>query len=136
MGTEFTIHYDDVPPSLNRMGTRGNRFAVTREKKRWEGLIGMLLIAAKVPKGATYVRASATLRFPAARRRDPDNFAWLLTKALGDALQVCGVLPDDTQDEFEFTGLRVEDEKGPKRTTLHLELLDKNPHEEEEHDGR
>lgn len=128
--TTFTLHYDDAPPSLNRIGTRGSRHAVTREKKRWEGLMGMLLISARVPKGQVFVRARATMRWPDKRRRDIDNYQWLLVKALGDALQTVGIIADDTPDQFEFTSLRFEEEKGPRRVTVQLEMLDARPHDD------
>jgi hypothetical protein len=119
--TTTVLVYADTPPSLNRMGTRGSHWTTTSAKTQWQQDIGMLLLAHRVPRNLHHVTASAVLRFPVRRGRDEDNHAWLLAKALGDAL-VNGWLPDDTPEHFHFTGLTFDPEPGPRRTTITLRL--------------
>lgn len=107
-----------MPPSLNRTGTRGSWKVTSRHKRQWQGDLWSLLMAEQLPKGLKRVVASATLRFPTARRRDAGNFSWLLEKALGDALTQGGWLSDDTHDRFRFTGVTIESERGPARTIV------------------
>jgi hypothetical protein len=115
-----TLTYADTVPSLNRIATRGSRHAVHREKKRWQEIIAQLLLLARLPRELPHVSAHASLRFPVARRRDAGNHAWLLDKALGDALTQLGVVADDTPEHYEFTGLTFEATPGPKRTLIFL----------------
>lgn len=97
-----------TPPSLNRMATRGNRFAVRSAKRSLQNDLTLMLLAERVPEPLTLVKASAELRFAQRRRRDPGNFSWLLEKALGDALAPHDTnaphrwLPDDTAEYFVF----------------------------------
>ena len=109
--------YADVPPSLNRVGTRGSHWAVTSAKARWHSIFAVLLVEARLPRHLDVVEASAVLRFPTRRRRDEGNFRWLIEKALGDAL-VPRWLPDDTPDRYRFFGVEFDPERGPRRTTL------------------
>jgi hypothetical protein len=121
IGTTTALYVADTPPSLNRMGTRGSHWATSRAKKQWQQNLGMLLLVNGVPRNLHHVTASAVLRFPVRRGRDEDNHAWLLAKALGDAL-VNGWLPDDTPEHFRFAGLTFDPEPGPRRTTITLRL--------------
>lgn len=89
-----------------------------------------LLLKARLPKGLTHVEASASLRFATRHRRDPDNYGWLLGKALGDALSPHDQgaphrwLPDDTAEFFAFMGpVVIEAEPGSPRTTITLRYL-------------
>ncbi len=75
-------------------------------------------MAAKVPRGLHHVTANALLRFPTRRRRDEGNFRWLLEKALGDALQNGGWLPDDTPEFYLFGRCQFDPEPGPARTIV------------------
>lgn len=104
-----TLRYDDTPPSLNSMGTRQGHWAVTKEKKRWQGIFAGLLLGAscrpgdeRLPRKLDRVEAEAILFFPTSRRRDEGNFRWLLEKVLGDALVSSGYLTDDTPEEYRF----------------------------------
>lgn len=115
-----------LPPSLNT-GTRGRGIQSHRLKKQMEEEITWLLIAASVPRHLLHVAATATLRFPTKHRRDPDNYGWLLGKALGDALAPHAPtaphrwLPDDTANYFEWrTPVRFEAEVGAPRSLIHL----------------
>jgi hypothetical protein len=113
--------YDDVPPSANRVGTRGGWRAEHYARKRWRETLEALLLVSGIGE-VSYVRASARLRFPSNRRRDAENYVPVLCKALGDALVRRGVIPDDTPDYFRFAGLELEIERGPARTLIELEL--------------
>ena len=115
------IDVSDTPPSLNRMGSRGHWRTVHGKKKAWQNDLGMLLLAAGLPKGLRRVEASAILRFRQQRRRDEGNFRAILEKALGDALVSGGWLTDDTPEHYSFGGLEFDQQRGPARTlvTIH-----------------
>lgn len=124
-GDIFDLEIGDVPPSLNRIGTRGSRFAYHRAKKKWEGYFTIALLSSGVPKGLAKVEATATCRFHTRHKRDEGNYRWMLEKALGDALQINGCLDDDSSEEFTFGKLRFEKEPGVPRTIVTLEVLKK-----------
>jgi len=114
--------YNDVPPSLNRLGTRGSRWTVTRQKTRWQDIFEQLLMASGLLRDQEQIRATAQIRLPVRRRRDEGNYRWLLEKALGDALVNGRWLPDDTPEYFTFGEVTFE-EPGPARTTVTLEVV-------------
>lgn len=119
----YELSLPDVPASLNRVGSRGrSHWAWTNEKKKWEGLIGIGLMQAKVPRGLMRVEATAILRFPTKRRRDEGNFRTMLEKALGDILVSGGWLPDDDPDCFSFRELSFDSDKGPAETRIRLKV--------------
>lgn len=115
-----TLVYDAVPPSLNRMGSRGSHWPVTKAKHEWQRTIEKLLMHARVPRDLRHVRVTATLRFPVVRGRDAGNFSWLLDKACGDALVNGGWLRADVPDNYQFDGVTFDPELGAPRTTLQL----------------
>ena len=110
----------DTPPSLNRAGTRGSHWLVSKAKRRWQADLELLLLGSGLPRGLQHVSASATLRFPTRRRRDAGNYSWLLEKALGDALVNGRWLADDTPEFFEFSGVSFSAESGPHQTIVSL----------------
>lgn len=120
------LRYGDTPPSLNTIATRGNRWAVTRAKQRWEGIFMVLLMEKsasyndKLPKRLARVQATAMLRFPTRHRRDEGNYRWMLEKALGDALQKGGYLADDTPEFYTFQSLAFDPERGKPETRILL----------------
>lgn len=119
----YELQLPDVPPSLNVVGSRGrSHWPYTNAKKKWEGIIGIGLMVAKVPRGLQRVEASAVLTFPSKRKRDEGNFRTLLEKALGDILVSGGWLDDDTPEAFTFRELSFADEKGEKLTLIRLEV--------------
>lgn len=113
--------YDDVPPSLNRIGTRGGHWTVTRAKTRWQDIFEVLLMTSNLSRNQDRLRATARLRLPVRRRRDEGNYRWLLEKSLGDALVNGRWLLDDTPEYFTFGELTFEQQPGPARTTITLE---------------
>jgi hypothetical protein len=117
---KVTIVYDKVPPSLNKMGSRGGHWPVTNAKKEWQRTIEGLLMAQRVPRNLRHVTVRATLRFPVVRGRDNGNFAWLLDKACGDALVNGGWLPADTPGHYRFADVTFDKQLGAPRTTLQL----------------
>lgn len=66
------------------------------------------LMAWRVPRRLSSVRATALLIFPLERRRDEGNYRSVLEKALGDALTNGGWLVDDTPDHFTFGELEFQ----------------------------
>lgn len=123
---EVTVALRRLPPSLNK-GTRGRGIAAHREKKAIEEELVWALLEGKVPKGLSHAQATATLRFPTRHRRDPDNYGWLLGKALGDALAPHDPraphrwLPDDTADFYSWVQpVRFDPEVGAPLTLVHL----------------
>lgn len=115
--------YDDTPPSLNRVGTRSNHWAVRDAKNRWQGIFEQILMGANLERGRERIHATASLRLPVRRTRDEGNYRWMLEKALGDALVNGRWLPDDTPEHFTFGGVSFE-APGPARTTVTLEIGD------------
>lgn len=120
------IVLNSVPDSLNK-ATRGRGIATHRKKKLLEEEMVMRLLAAGVPKSLTRVEVSASLRFPTRHRRDPDNFGFLLAKAMGDALAPHSALhphrwlQDDTAEYYAFfQPVTFEKEIGSPRTILSL----------------
>lgn len=126
----FLLAYDDTPPSLNVVGSRGAsegaHWSFTAAKQEWQNTLELELMRARVPRGLdAQVFAGASMRFPKARGRDSGNFSTLLEKALGDALTNYRAIPDDTADRFWFTGVEFEHDRGQKRTTIVLWLIEK-----------
>jgi hypothetical protein len=100
---------DRLPPTLNE--TSHMHWAPTTRAKQelQDGLEEALRAAGlpcPVPGGR--VDVSAVLLVPDRRRRDEGNFRTPLEKALGDALQAGGWLPDDTPEHFRFGELTFE----------------------------
>lgn len=122
---EYVVTLPDTPPSFNAVGHSGNRWAWTKAKKDWQGMIEIAMMAIQIPRGLLSVTASAELCFPTTRRRDEGNYRTILEKCLGDALVNGGWLSDDTPDAFRFD--RVTFAKGEKRTTLLLKVPSNDP---------
>jgi hypothetical protein len=116
----YELWVDMTPPSFNRAGMTGSRWKLIKAVKGWRELLGALMMEAQVPRGCSHVVASATITFPVKRRRDEENFRVVLSKALGDALQDYGAIPDDTA-EFYRLDLKLEVDPGVTRTTILLE---------------
>jgi hypothetical protein len=118
---ELELFYDDVPPSLNRIGSRGSHWAFNDAKERWQTISERLLMVARLPReSARRVRVDAVLRFPTNRERDEGNFRSLLEKSFGDALVNGRWLPVDTAERYRFGHLTFDPQLGPKRTLLHV----------------
>lgn len=120
MDRGFTLQLPLTPPSFNAVGHTGNRWQWTRAKKNWQHMIEIALMAARVPRGQSYIEARAVLTFPTNRRRDTGNYRTILEKCLGDALVNGGWLPDDTPEHFVFTTITFVIDKGESRTDLIL----------------
>lgn len=127
MTGESVIRVPVVPPSLNKIATRGSRFATSRAKKDLQEQFHWELLLQRVPEGLRRVVASATLQFPTRHRRDPGNFSWLIEKSLGDALAPHDRaaphrwLADDTADYFVFqTPITILPDRGPAFTEVRL----------------
>lgn len=120
---QISLEYADTPPSMNTNVGKGHWRNFRDEKKRWEGIFCGRLMQARPPKGALHVKASATLRFPSRRKRDEGNFRTIIEKAVGDALQLMGVIEDDGPEFFEFERVVFEEECGPARTVVNLIVL-------------
>jgi hypothetical protein len=116
--------YDDTPPSLNEVGSRGDHWAYTAQKKQWQATLEQAMMVAKVPRDrASQAWAGARMRFPKPNtRRDSGNFSMMIEKALGDGLSNYRAIPDDTAEQFYFAGVEFERERGPNRTTIVLWL--------------
>lgn len=119
--TIYTIKLPGTPPSLNTMGTRGSHWATSRTKKQWEGYCTFALIEARVPRGLSFVRASAVCHFTSNRNRDEGNYRWMLEKSLGDALQL-GWIEDDNADHFLFDRVEIGEKRKAPITIVKLEV--------------
>lgn len=122
-GRNYELSLPDTPPSLNAVGSRGKSpWRFVNEKKKWEGLLGIGLMEAKVPRKLERVKATAVLTFPDKRKRDEGNFRVMLEKALGDILTKGGWLIDDDADRYSFGGLEFAEERGDRQTLVRLEV--------------
>lgn len=123
--------YDDTPPSLNKVGSRGNapgaHWDFRNHKHMWQMTLEQALMSQRAPRrGTVQAFAGARMRFPRPNtRRDSGNFSMMIEKALGDALVNYGAIPGDTAKEFFFAGVEFEREGGPHRTTVALYLIGK-----------
>lgn len=119
----YVLEYADTPPSMNTNVGKGHWRGFHTAKKRWQGVFGMLLLKERVPKNCTVVQAKVTLRFRVRRaRRDVGNFQTIIEKALGDALQTVGIIPDDTATYFEVTEVILLGESGTPLTQIELKV--------------
>ena len=118
----YEIWVGATPPSFNRAGMSGSRWKLTKAVKDWREMLGMAMIAARMPRNCNRIVASATITFPSRRRRDEENFRVVLSKALGDALQDYGAIKDDTAEYFSLD-LRLEVQAGVSKTSVRLECL-------------
>lgn len=105
----FVLTYDEVPKSLNAGGT-GSRHHWSvgyKEKRRWEGVWGMLLMERRAPRGMAKVYVSAVIEVEDNKSRDVENFRSAITKPLADAMVKGGWLADDTDEFFDFGQLKI-----------------------------
>jgi hypothetical protein len=116
----YEIEIPGTPPSINNL-SHAHWTRWRREKQAWEGFCMIALLHRRVPKGLGAAHATASLRFPARRRRDEGNFRAILEKALGDALHGGGWIEDDTPEFFTFGELVFERETGEAVTRIKLE---------------
>lgn len=106
----FVLTHREVPKSMNR-GGGGSRvhWATARdEKRRWEGIYAMLLLAERVPVRMVFCTAKALVRWKRRNHADETNYISPIVKPLADALQKGGWLPDDTGEYFKFEGVTFE----------------------------
>lgn len=118
----YELNIPDTPPSFNKVGHSGSRWVWTATKKAWQETIEVALMQSGVPRRRDYIEATAFLRFPTRRSRDAGNYRTLLEKCLGDALVNGAWLVNDTPDEFRFGDVIFEEELGPHRTRILLEV--------------
>jgi hypothetical protein len=99
------------PKSVNALGARGSRMAVSGQKKQWQQATAKLLMEAAPGARFGYVEAAAELRYDRELNRfDEDNFRSPIAKFLGDALdggppwRNAGGrwLPDDSSEFFRL----------------------------------
>jgi len=117
-----TLELAYTPVSYNE--TRYAHWAVARRHaSQLRDDLVTLLRASHAPAAGPDQRitASAHLRFPTRRRRDTGNFRTPLEKALGDALQIAGIIHDDTPDLYTLDRLRFATQPGPHQTIITLD---------------
>jgi len=110
----YTLTHDEVPGSVNakKGGVGAHHMQTHREKMRWEGTYGMMLMVAKVPRNLPLVRVKIELQFTTPNnRRDVENFRHPITKPFADALVKLGYIPDDTEAYFRVEDLRISPDK-------------------------
>lgn len=113
------LEFASVPPSLNRVGARSDWRTFRRHKKAWERDVWLLLRADRGLKPMVPpVFVQAWLRFPKMRKRDEGNYRSILEKAVGDALQLGGYIPDDDPENYRFIAVTFEPRPGTHRTIL------------------
>lgn len=124
---KLTIEIPRCPPSMNDNSIRSNWRGFQEMKKSWQTEIETMLMVQQAPRRG-YVRAmaGAFMRFQAAAaRRDKGNYAYLFDKALGDALDNFGAIPDDDSLHYYFGGVEIESDRGPDRTLIWVYLQPK-----------
>jgi hypothetical protein len=105
----YSISYDEAPRSSNAGGAGARRHwsAAHKEKMRWEGIYGMLLLEKRVPRGMTSCKIDVKLEFKHRNRRDVENYRPAVAKPFADTLVKGGWLPDDTDDYFTIDGMEI-----------------------------
>ena len=126
MSDTYRLAFDGVlPQSFNRVGGTSSWRVWQTHKKAWEARIVRGLLDAGVPTSTgMFARTTAVLEVPTRRRRDAGNFGVLLEKALGDALQIAGVIPDDTPDYWSWTSVSFRHTPREKATVIVVQLVD------------
>jgi hypothetical protein len=100
------ILHHGYPPSLNLGGSGWNPHVYQGLKQAWQTRLMELLGDSGLPHDLEHVLVEGQICFPDRRTdRDQDNFKFLLSKAMGDALEVGGWLERDSWDHYEFGGL-------------------------------
>lgn len=107
--------------SYNLFGGGSNRFVWQKLKEDWEMMLLSLLAKTNLQKPCRRIEVSGLICFPNRFAHDEDNYRFLYSKYLGDALQKGGYLEDDDWSSFRFRELdRVEPVKGVQWTSLLL----------------
>lgn len=121
--TTATIALGYLPESLNKTMYRH----WTKQRQAKQGLqadLEIVLLACKDlprPVPTDHLAVSVEFVLPDHRRRDLDNLASPLRKALGDALVNGRWLSDDTPDHLAYRGDTAEYAKGIRATRIRLE---------------
>lgn len=103
MTSQFVIEHNETPKSLNAGGTGSRRHwgQAHKEKKRWEGIFGMLMIEQKVPRHMASCEVHVELQFAKKAGRDVENYRSGVIKPFADTLVHGGWLADDTEEFFK-----------------------------------
>ena len=107
------------PPSFNYFSAShltGNLLAGS--KQAWQAILLDLLRGSDLPTGLERVLVEGEVTFPTAAKRDQGNFRVIIEKAMGDALQQGGYLPDDDWSRYEFGNLQRRVVRGVSATRL------------------
>lgn len=98
--TTYVLKINDAPKSVNASGggARQNKYVAHKDKMRWEGVYGMALLAAKVPRSLGFTRITIELKFKDRRNRDAENFRHPTVKPLLDAMKKGDWIEDDTEE--------------------------------------
>lgn len=97
----YQLVFPFLPPSKNEYDRWPGQWQ-SAAKKKWLRHTRTLLDENLVPRHVPKVGLSAQLVFPAANRRDPQNYAQTLWHFIPDALVTCGVIPDDCAGRIDF----------------------------------
>lgn len=126
MSSTFHLEFPDVlPQSFNRVGGTSSWRVWQTHKKSWETRIVREILERGVPQSTgLFARTTAVLTVPTRRRRDAGNFGVLLEKALGDALQIAGVIEDDTPEFWSWTSVSFRHVPRKKATLIVVQLCD------------
>lgn len=99
----FVLTVRNSPKSVNAGGggSRVHHMAAAAEKKTWEGIFLMEMLAARVEKHMEFCAVYVTVRFKnrgGGKGRDVENFRHPVVKPLLDSLVKGGYLKDDTAE--------------------------------------
>lgn len=102
MQKTYQLTVREAPKSVNAGGggSRSNPYAAAKEKKRWEAVFAVELLAARVDKGMSHCAVSVNVNWKRRNHRDLENWRHPVVKPLADTLVRFGYLPDDTEEFF------------------------------------
>ncbi len=119
----YTLDIPDTPPSIN-LYQHWHWAKKRKVKAEWvEWVWALVNQQGRKLKGCKQVHVGATIYFPRAARRDPQNYAATLYKFLDDGLVQAGVIPDDTAEYISHDEPVLAVDKKGAATVIKLEVL-------------
>jgi hypothetical protein len=106
-------------PTMNETLTQGWQ-VYQGALKHWKPWLIGALEASGLPRGLESVLVEGMCCFPTKAHPDQGNHRAFIEKAMGDALQDGGWIPEDTWERYEFGNLAYRYEKGVRWTRLRV----------------
>jgi hypothetical protein len=112
-------HPDHHLPTMNETLTQDWK-VYQGALRQWKPYLVERLAACGLPRGLESVLVEGLCCFPTRSRPDQGNHRAFVEKALGDALQEGGYIPEDTWERYEFGNLQRRVVAGERWTELRL----------------